>query len=99
MIYVAQLKETEMTVIAIPHVLREKLGEHGAEALVGLLDKVAEERIEHKIEETKAVLAVEIEKLRTEIAKSRAEIIRWTFTFVVGQFWAIVGTLFAFFRK
>ncbi len=88
-----------MTVIAIPNVLREKLGESGAEALVGLLDKVADERIEHKIEETKTTLAVEIEKLRTEIAKSKAEIIRWTFAFIMGQFWAIVGTLFVFFRK
>lgn len=52
-----------------------------------------------QIEETRNALAVEIEKLRTEIATSRAEIIRWTFGFVVGQFWAIVGTLFAFFRK
>lgn len=88
-----------MTVIAIPNILREKLGEGGAEALVKILNQVTEERIEHKIEETKATLAVEIEKLRVEIARSRAEIIRWTFAFIMGQFWAIIGTLFVFFRK
>lgn len=92
-----------MTVIAIPNVLREKLGESGAEALANIISKATDEHIEHRIEETKSTLALEMEKLRSEfrveIAKSKAEIIRWTFAFIMGQFWAIVGTLFIFFRK
>ena len=88
-----------MTVIAIPNILREKLGESGAQALAELISKAADEHVEHRIEETKTSLQLEIEKIRTEIARSKAEIIRWTFAFIMGQFWAIVGTLFIFFKK
>ena len=88
-----------MTAIAMPNVLREKLGESCADALEKLIRDATEERIEHKVEETKSALQLEIEKIRTEIAHSKAEIIRWTFVFVIGQFWAIIGTLFVFFRR
>ncbi len=77
-----------MTVIAIPHSLREKLGETAAEAL---------------IEDAKTTFAVEIARLRTEIAQSKVEIIRWMFIFWIGQFASIVGVLsailFAFFKR
>lgn len=88
-----------MAVIAIPNILREKLGEGAAEALAKLISQATDEHIEHRIEETKTSLQLEIEKLRTEIARTKSEIIRWTFAFIMGQFWAIVGTLFVFFRK
>ncbi len=87
-----------MSIVAIPTVLREKLGEKAAEALVELISKSTDEHIEHRIEETQSSLKIEIEKIRTEIARAKAETIRWTFIFIMGQFWAIVGTLFVFFR-
>lgn len=118
-----------MGVLTIPKVLREKLSDEGADALVDLINKAddkqkedilkfLEEKFEVKLEswgeklETKLSvvektieekferrLAEEIGKVRTEIAESKAEIIKWMFIFIVGQFWAMIGFLFAFFRK
>ncbi len=92
-----------MTVIAIPRILQDKLTPEGAEALVQILDKVedrsqkatleiAEERFEKRLTQVEA-------NLRIEIAKARTEIIKWMFIFIVGEFWAIVGTLLAFFKR
>ena len=38
-------------------------------------------------------------RLAEEIGKVRSEIIKWMFIFIFGQFWAIVGVLFVFFKK
>lgn len=88
-----------MTVITVPNILREKLGESAAQALAELISKATDEHIDHRIEESKSSLQLEIEKIRTEIARTKSEIVRWMFVFIMGQFWAIVGTLFVFFRK
>ena len=81
-----------MTVIAIPGILREKLGENGSQALVEILNKVADERVE-------TALAQETGKLRTEIQSVRADLIKWMFIFWMGQVATITGILFAFFKK
>ncbi len=85
-----------MTVIAIPKILREKLSEEGADALVEIINKSDE-----KIKEDTIVLVEEKfeRRLAEEIGKVRSDLIKWMFIFIFGQFWAIVGTLFAFFRK
>jgi len=106
-----------MTIIAVPKILRDKLTDEGADALVQIIDKVeeqsqagmmqmAEERFEKRVAQLEGKLEVRFgqmdarfAQLETKIAQSQAEIIRWTFAFVMGQFWAIVGTLFVFFRK
>ena len=88
-----------MAVISIPKILRDKFGEEIAEAFVELFNKAAEERFEKHIIEVKSGLELEIEKVRTEIVRTRADIIKWVFIFIFGQFWAIIGVLFAFFRK
>ncbi len=72
-----------MTIITIPKILREKLTEEGTDALVEILDKVeersethtlrvAEERFEKKLEQTKSDLKETINKvdIRLEHAKS-----------------------------
>lgn len=67
-----------MTIITIPKILREKLTEEGAEALVGVLDKVedrseahtlkvAEERFEKKVEQAKSELKDVINAVRSEL--------------------------------
>ena len=38
-------------------------------------------------------------RLAEEIGKVRSELIKWMFIFIFGQFWAIVGVLFVFFKK
>ena len=85
-----------MPVITIPKVLREKLTEEGADALVEIINK-ADER---QKEDTLSFVEEKFERrLAEEIGKVRAEIIKWMFIFIFGQFWAIVGVLFAFFKK
>jgi hypothetical protein len=78
-----------MTVMAIPRVLRDTLGDEAADAFVGVIREIdfdarqdaiaiVEERFERRLAEEGGKLRVEIEKLRTEIkvemAQLRAEI-------------------------
>lgn len=88
--------------IAIPRVLREKLGEEGAKGLVELLNSQAQNNgdsittfVEEKFERR---LSEELAKLREEIYKGQAVMIRWMFVFWVGQIGAMLGILFAFFN-
>jgi glutamine synthetase type III len=107
-----------MAIIAIPKILREKLSDEGADALVELVNKADERQkedalkfvgekfevrlssFEERIDAKLTVLEEKFERrLAEEIGKVRAEIIKWMLIFIFGQFWAIVGVLFAFFRK
>ncbi|MFA5779156.1 MAG: hypothetical protein WC947_03375 [Elusimicrobiota bacterium] len=81
-----------MSVIAIPKILREKLSDDGANALVELLDKV-------NVKSEEVILDRATDKFEKRLSEVKAEIIKWMFIFIFGQFWAIVGVLFAFFRK
>lgn len=92
-----------MAIITIPKILREKLSEEGAEALVEVINK-SDERTKEDVllfveEKFERRLEVVNEKFERRLAEVRAEIIKWMFIFIFGQFWAIVGVLFAFFRK
>lgn len=83
-------------ITTIPKVLREKLTEEGADALVEIINK-ADER---QKEDTLSFVEEKFERrLAEEIGKVRAEIIKWMFIFIFGQFWAIVVVLFVFFKK
>jgi hypothetical protein len=103
-----------MPIITVPKPLRERLGEEGAEALVQLINQateagkgdvvaVVEEKFERRLTEEASKLRAEIDHLRGEmierIESVRSELIKWMFVFWVGQIGAIVGILFAFFRK
>jgi hypothetical protein len=103
-----------MPIITVPKPLRERLGEEGAEALVQLINQateagkgdvvaVVEEKFERRLTEEASKLRAEIGHLRGEmierIESVRSELIKWMFVFWVGQIGAIVGILFAFFRK
>ncbi len=81
-----------MTVIALPRILRDKLTDAGAEALVNLLDKVSSKSEDAMLEHAE-------ERFERRLSDVKADIIKWMFIFIFGQFWAIVGVLFAFFRK
>jgi hypothetical protein len=62
-----------------------------------------EEKFERRLTEEASKLRAEIGHLRGEmierIESVRSELIKWMFVFWVGQIGAIVGILFAFFRK
>ena len=92
-----------MAVVTVPKVLREKLSEEGADALVELINKadekekqdviaLVEEKFERRLAETRAALEVKIEA-------SKAELIRWMFIFWVGQIAVTTGILVTLLRK
>ena len=81
-----------MPVITIPKILREKLTEEGAEALVDIINKADDRQKED-------IISFVEEKFERRLAEVKSEIIKWMFIFIFGQFWAIVGVLFIFFKK
>lgn len=88
-----------MTVISIPRILQEKLTAEGADALVGILDKVEERSQKATLEIAEERFERRLAQVDAKIEQVKAEIIKWMFIFIVGQFWAIVGVMLAFFRK
>lgn len=44
-------------------------------------------------------LATEVGRVNASISEAKAELIRWMFIFWIGQIGALLGILFAFFRK
>ena len=80
-----------MLVITIPKILREKLSEDGADALVEIINKADEQQKED-------IISFVEEKFERRLAEVKSEIIKWMFIFIFGQFWAIVGVLFCFFK-
>jgi len=102
-----------MPVINIPKVIRDKLGEDGAEALIevfNLIEKniredsmiILEEKFEKRLTEEISRLRVEfkedIAKLRAEIVETKAFLVKWMFVFWVSQI-ALIITLFPVFKK
>jgi type I site-specific restriction-modification system R (restriction) subunit len=93
--------------IELYEILKPKVGEKEAKALVEYI----ETKVDRKLEEKKDILAtkedlanvktdlmVEIEKVRTEMQKMKAEIIKWMFIFWAGQIGALIAILQIFFR-
>lgn len=88
-----------MSVIAIPTVLIDKLGNEGADAFTAIIKEIdlearkeaiaiAEERFEKR-------LAEEMGKVKTEIPANKSETIKWMFIFWIGQIAVFSGILFA----
>ena len=92
------VKKNDMTITTLDlyNILRSKIGEGEAKALV--------EFVEHKVAETfeskKDELATkhDVYKLEVKIEKTKAEIIKWMFIFWAGQTGIMVGIL-ALFHK
>ena len=99
-----------MAVITIPKVLRDKLGDDGADAFAEVIKEIdldarkdalaiAEERFEKRLADECGKLRLEIEKLRTElkveIANNKADIIKWMFIFWIGQIGVLSAIMFA----
>lgn len=85
-----------MSIVAVPEVLREKLGPEGALALVELLNRSSQ-----KTREDVIVLVEErFERRLAEVVGGlETRLTRWMFIFWVGQIGAILGILFAFFKR
>jgi len=103
-----------MAIITVPKVLRAKLGEDGADALVELINRADEKnkqdvlafveekferRLTEEISKVNERITSEISKVNERISETKADLIRWMFIFWIGQIAAILGILFAFFRR
>jgi hypothetical protein len=87
------------TDIQLFQILKLKLGEKEAEALVTFVDNKIKESNENnlKVSATKEdinLLKIEIAKLELKISKSKVETLRWVFGFFVALMLAIVGLYF-----
>ncbi len=100
-------------IIAIPEVLRDKLGPEGARALAELLNEASvqtrgdvieiavsqfERRLAEELGALRAEMGSQIGALRAEMGAFEGRITRWMFVFWIGQIGALLGILFAFFR-
>jgi hypothetical protein len=91
------------TEIQLFQILRQKLGEAEAEALVTFVDAKLKESNDQNLKvlatkEDIANLRTELKEnignVRTEIATSKAEVIKWMFIFWVGSIAVISGIMF-----
>jgi len=87
------------TDIQLFQILKLKLGEKEAEALVTFVDNKIKESNENnlKVLATKEdinLLKIEIAKLELKISESKVETLRWVFGFFVALMLAIVGLYF-----
>ena len=85
-----------MPVISIPRILREKLSDEGADALVEIIN-ISDEKVKGD------VIEIVEERFERRLAHLESRIIKWMFIFWIGQFTSIVGVLtailFAFFKR
>ena len=84
--------ELNITPIQLFQILKEKLGEKEAEALVNFVDAKLKENNENNLR----ILATkeDIGKLDTKISEVKVEIIKWVFGFFVAMMLAIIGLYF-----
>ena len=80
------------TDIQLFQILKQKLGEKEAEALVSFVDA----KIKESNEQSLKVVATkeDIANLKTDIANSKVETLRWTFGFFITLMIAIIGLYF-----
>ena len=81
-----------MPIITVPKILREKLTEEGADALVSVINQ------SDKTVKEDALIFLE-ERFERRLSDVKAEIIKWMFIFWAGQITVLTGILFAFFRR
>ena len=102
-------KKNDMTVTTLDlyNILRSKIGEGEAQALVEFVEHKITQQIEGEIiglatrsdlMTTEGSLRNDIVKLEVKIEKTKAEIIKWMFIFWAGQTGIMVGIL-ALFNK
>ena len=88
------------TDIQLFQILKLKLGEQEAEALVSFVDSKIRENNESNLKTlaTKEDIAKLEGKLETKIAESKADMIKWMFIFWTGSIIATLGGMFAFLK-
>lgn len=98
-----------MPIILLPEVLRNKLGDDGAQALVDVINssiskanrawnESATERLERRLTEVKSDLELKIAGLDSKMQSMRADLLRWMFVFWASQVGITITMLTAFHR-
>ena len=96
------------TDIQLFRILKERLGEKEAEALVDFVDNKLKENndvnlkilaTKEDIASTKEDLAADIASTRTLIAETKAELIKWMFIFWIGQVAVTFGFILLFLKR
>jgi uncharacterized protein YicC (UPF0701 family) len=91
-----------MTVSAIDlyNILKIRIGEGEAKALVEYIEMHVQDKIEENMTAyaTKADLKEEIHRLELKIEKVRSDLIKWMFIFWAGQTGLLIGLLKLFFK-
>ncbi len=80
------------TDIQLFQILKEKLGEKEAEALVSFVDAKIKENNETNLKTLST--KEDINKLEVKIAETKVEILRWTFGFFIALMLALIGLYF-----
>ena len=80
------------TDIQLFQILRQKLGEKEAEALVSFVDSKLKDNNETNLK----ILATkeDISKLETKIAERKTDTIKWVFSFFIAVILAVIGLYF-----
>lgn len=88
------------TDIQLFQILKQKIGEQEAEALVGFVDSKLRENNEgnSKVLATKEDIAKLKGELETKIAEAKADTIKWMFIFSTGSILTTLGGMFAFLK-
>ena len=88
--------EITTTDIQLYQILRQKMGEKEAEALVSFVDSKIKENNQSNLRTlvTKEDLAREIGDVKVKMAETKSDIIRWVFAFFVTLMLAIIGLYF-----
>lgn len=83
------------TDIQLFQIIRQKLGDKEAEALVGFVDAKLKENNDQnlKVVATKEDIANLRTELKTDIANSKAEMIKWMFIFWIGTIGVLSGIM------
>jgi hypothetical protein len=93
-----------MSLVIMPKILQEKLGDDGAEELVKIINAsidasktgvVLEGTFEKRLSETEEKISKEITDARVESMRTKADLIKWMFVFWAGQI-VIMLALFGF---
>ena len=88
-----------MTIIAMPKVLRDRLTDEGADALVKIMDRVEERSQLAMLELAEERFEKRLAQVDAKIEKVRADLIQWMFVFWAGQVGTMTAILFAFFKR
>jgi len=91
-------KKNDMTVTTLDlyNILRSKIGEGEAKALVEFVEQKVQDSFDNKKNELSTKF--DISALEVKIEKTKAEIIKWMFIFWAGQTGIMVGILALFLK-